>query len=611
MAGQGNWYQNTGLVDGSQLGMRQDWGISLNTAGQVAAGIGRDLMEPATTVYSSSTGLNDGQLHVATFTRQQGTIQLYVDGGSANLRSDADDRPRSSQGLAIGSLLTQQGFFSGQIGEVRVYNGCLSTEEVSQLTSQVVTYYSNQLPVASADEYRLSEDQVLAVSAAEGVLANDVDGDGDSLTAVLVQPAAHGQLDLKADGSFTYRPAADFAGEDVFSYRSSDGIGRSAEVVVRIEVQPVNDRPLAQPDTYVGLMNEVLRIGVPQGVLANDVDVDGPSLQAILTAGPAHGRVDLQHDGSFVYTPDPGFVGLDQFSYRATDSLSATEPVVVTIQTTTQPILINEFMASNAETVETRLRTDTSRAFEGEVLSPDWIELRNVLSQPWDLGGLYLTDDAQLPQKWQFPVGTIVAPDGYLVVFASGREVRDPAFDERGWLHTTFELSSSPGYLALVSTGRQGDPRVCLPAAAHSHQLRRAGPGSPSGRLLCATHARCSEWYPAHRIGGRHAIQRRPRFLYRADSSPDHDRHTGSHDPLHDRRHTAQRHTRPDLHRSADDRSHDDAAGRGLSRGAGHHECRHAVVHLREGCGRADGAVHAGGRLSQQLARHVTGLRHG
>ena len=66
-----------------------------------------------------------------------------------------------------------------------------------------------------------------------------------------------------------------------------------------------------------------------------------------------------------------------------------------------------------------------------------------------------MTDDFRLPQKWQFPAGTIIGPNGQLVVFASGRDVRDPQLDEQGWLHTNFQLSTSAGYLAIVGLGGQ------------------------------------------------------------------------------------------------------------------------------------------------------------
>ena len=54
--------------------------------------------------------------------------------------------------------------------------------------------------------------------AAPGVLANDTDADGESLTAILVSGPAHGTVSLQPNGGFTYTPAAGFSGTDAFTY---------------------------------------------------------------------------------------------------------------------------------------------------------------------------------------------------------------------------------------------------------------------------------------------------------------------------------------------------------------------------------------------------------
>ena len=63
-----------------------------------------------------------------------------------------------------------------------------------------------------SDQYGLSEDGVLAVSAANGVLANDADPEGEAIAALLATGPAHGQLSLNVDGSFIYRPDANWNG---------------------------------------------------------------------------------------------------------------------------------------------------------------------------------------------------------------------------------------------------------------------------------------------------------------------------------------------------------------------------------------------------------------
>jgi hypothetical protein len=102
--------------------------------------------------------------------------------------------------------------------------------------------------------------------------------------------------------------------------------------------------------------------------------------------------------------------------------------------------VINEFLASNGS---------RNPLGEGDLLdadgdSSDWIELYNPTPEPFDLGGWYLTDDANKLAKWRLPSPTVLAPNGYLLVFASDKN------RTAGELHTNFKLAAEGGYLALV-----------------------------------------------------------------------------------------------------------------------------------------------------------------
>ncbi|MCP4195070.1 MAG: hypothetical protein GY768_31100, partial [Planctomycetaceae bacterium] len=141
------------------------------------------------------------------------------------------------------------------------------------------------------------------------------------------------------------------------------------------------------------------------------------------------------------------------FRARATNAAGiswAAESQVVT--TTAAPkLLISEFLAMNDRSLNTRVRSAAGGAF-GERIYPDWIELSNPQDAPVPLDGLYLTDDTQQLQKWQFPDGVSIPAGGYLVVFASGENIRDTSRDERGYLHTNFRLSSGGEFLAVTSS---------------------------------------------------------------------------------------------------------------------------------------------------------------
>ena len=103
----------------------------------------------------------------------------------------------------------------------------------------------NQPPTAVSDEYTTLEggDHVLSVGAAGGVLANDRDPEGGTLTASHASDPPNGKVSLNQDGSFNYTPASGFFGDDHFTYQASDPAGSSSTATVTIHVLPVNDSP--------------------------------------------------------------------------------------------------------------------------------------------------------------------------------------------------------------------------------------------------------------------------------------------------------------------------------------------------------------------------------
>jgi hypothetical protein len=103
----------------------------------------------------------------------------------------------------------------------------------------------NQPPNAANDEYNAIEgfDHTLTVSAANGVLRNDLDPERAQLTASGASDPPNGSVQLNADGSFSYTPAENFYGDDQFSYRATDPAGNWSTASVRIHVAPVNDPP--------------------------------------------------------------------------------------------------------------------------------------------------------------------------------------------------------------------------------------------------------------------------------------------------------------------------------------------------------------------------------
>ena len=100
----------------------------------------------------------------------------------------------------------------------------------------------------------------------------------------------------------------------------------------------------------------------------------------------------------------------------------------------TADVILSEVMTSNA----------TSLMDEDED-SPDWIELYNTDAAAINLAGYFLSDDPEDLNKWEIPAVDL-AGEGHLVVFASGKDRRNPAVN----LHTNFQLKNGGEYLALT-----------------------------------------------------------------------------------------------------------------------------------------------------------------
>ncbi|EKK02698.1 protein containing Planctomycete extracellular domain protein [Rhodopirellula baltica SH28] len=218
-------------------------------------------------------------------------------------------------------------------------NGGDDISPTLQLTIEVTAV--NDIPTAGNDSYSAMEDTALTVSA-PGVLSNDSDVDGDSLTAIKVTNPANGSVVLNADGSFTYTPNNNYFGTDSFTYKVNDGTVDSANAVVTINVASDNDAPTAVDDTVSVVEDTATTINVR----SNDTDVeDGtPSGAIALVTGPTNGTVSIS-GGDFVYTPDAEYNGSDSFTYTVQDSDGATSntaTVDITVTPVDDPVVAND-----------------------------------------------------------------------------------------------------------------------------------------------------------------------------------------------------------------------------------------------------------------------------
>ena len=165
----------------------------------------------------------------------------------------------------------------------------------------------NVAPSAVADTYTVAEDAVLTV-AATGVLGNDSDPNGGTITAVLASGVANGTLSsFNSNGGFTYTPKPNFNGSDSFSYKANDGTQNSNVVTVTLTVTAVNDAPLNSvpgPQQTPKNTNRVFSTANNNPISISDVDAGGATVQVQLTA--TNGTVTLPVLTNLTFTAGDG-----------------------------------------------------------------------------------------------------------------------------------------------------------------------------------------------------------------------------------------------------------------------------------------------------------------
>src|SRR6267142_469206 len=132
---------------------------------------------------------------------------------------------------------------------------------------------------------------------------------------------------MSANGTFSYTPAANYNGLDTFTYQVCDADNDCSSTTVTLTVTPVDDVPVANPDSYTVNEDAVLS----GNVTTNDVPSgDGGNVWAVL-ANAAHGVVVMSTNGTFSYTPAANYNGPDSFTYQVCDADNDCSSTTVTI----------------------------------------------------------------------------------------------------------------------------------------------------------------------------------------------------------------------------------------------------------------------------------------
>jgi CshA-type fibril repeat protein len=242
---------------------------------------------------------------------------------------------------------------------------------------------TNHAPTANNDCVTTTENQ----SVFGNVLSNDTDGDGNALSVTSFVINGHsyaagssatlagiGVLIVKADGSYTFTPAANYSGSvPVATYTVSDGHGGSDSATLAFSITPVNTPPVAQDDHTSTAKNT----SVSGNVLSNDTDADGNTLSVTSFVVNGHtysagttatlsgiGTLVIGSNGSYTFKPATGYTGaVPVASYTVSDGHGNTDTANLSVlvgQANHAPVAAND----SATTV-------TNLGVSGNVLAND------------------------------------------------------------------------------------------------------------------------------------------------------------------------------------------------------------------------------------------------
>ncbi len=262
-----------------------------------------------------------------------------------SLTIDADEPPSSN--LLAQGLIRFENLFGNAPGQIPAGNEIVSAQLQLNVTN----------PGASVSLHRMLQNWVdtdTFSSLAGGIQADNLEAlaAADASTG----PVSAGMLSVDVTASLTAwlaNPAENLgwallpSGADGVDFNSAEGAIPPKLFVVYTPADP-NNVPAAADDGYSIAEDGVLNVVAP-GVLANDTDADSDPLSANPVTGPTNGTLLLFSDGSFDYTPDPDFFGVDSFTYQANDGTADSNAATVSITVTA----VNDVPVADVQSVNT------------------------------------------------------------------------------------------------------------------------------------------------------------------------------------------------------------------------------------------------------------------
>jgi len=225
----------------------------------------------------------------------------------------------------------------------------------------------NDAPVANNDTTVTDEDVPVTIP----VLSNDSDIDGDDLTVSEVTQPAHGNAEIDQNTQVIYTPAADWSGDDSFTYTISDGNGGTAQATVYVSVNAVNDAPVVSdiPDQTVQEGQTFAAIHLDDYV--NDVDNPDSTLSWSYSGNSElQVSIDANHV-AMITIPDTNWNGQETITFTATDpqGLADSDAVVFTVTPVNDaPVAVNDSATTDEDTPVTLAVLENDSDSDGDAL---------------------------------------------------------------------------------------------------------------------------------------------------------------------------------------------------------------------------------------------------
>jgi large repetitive protein len=232
-----------------------------------------------------------------------------------------------------------------------IYQACDPCNVCDQGVVSIEVLANNEPPSISAINLTMNEDQVLIGSLTEYT----EDPENDQLFFQSDSPSEFGLFNVSDIGDFTFTPYENFHGLISLTFGVCDIVNNCTTGFVNIQIQNINDAPIANVDNFETNEDEVLS----GDVSFNDEDIDSDILYFSISQDCLHGTISMNSNGSFTYIPHEHFFGLDNFVYQVCDDSTACAyaEVSITIQPINDaPVLgINYFSTNENQPLESEI----------------------------------------------------------------------------------------------------------------------------------------------------------------------------------------------------------------------------------------------------------------